>query len=315
MSHGNNIFTTSKHFKKSNDMDTLKERFEARHKKQVLFEAINDADLKAVTDVITLLKRADLSAMPNIDQMIDDVVDELNNMLAKGGTQTGAVGFLKRLFTKGESALQGPVGKALALVTTLENGFKTLPAIIKANVKGNDPGIKDRPLADVAGNRRGPLDAAIKQAFTKSPLSAKGIKLNDAQLADIVDDIMAAKLEAVAAASKALASAPSSANAVANLMKSLTSSRESIDKNDTTQSEPTQQSQKTADASKASVQTSSTKPGDEGKQLSNKQIGQKLRKAINDANVDVATFNKVYNALKDSGIELKLGNKKITIAT
>lgn len=306
-----------KHLREHLDnMNTLKERYEARHREQMLMETISDRDLKAVTDVISRLKRVDLSAMPNIDRMVDNVVDELNNMLAKGGTQTGAIGFLKRLFTSGESALQGPIGKALALITTLETGFKTMPTIIQANIKGTDPGIKDRPLADVAGNRRGPLDMAIKQAFTKSPLSIRGVKLDDSQLADIVDDIMAAKLGAIAAVSKALANSDGT-NAVQNLMKVLTTTQKPADKggsNETpTAGTATQPGQTTTNATTANKQTTPTKPSDNKQPLSNKQMNQKLRRVLGAAKIDAATFNNVYKALKNSGIDLKWGDQNIVI--
>lgn len=198
----------------------------AEHKSDMLLtEALDPKKLQSVMQIVTKLRSVDFGAVPSVDKQIDNAVGRLNKMLAKGkaSTKERAVEFMGKIMKaaaqRNMSVFQTPIGKAMALATAIETGFKDVQQLIASNVKqGALEGASDKTLKDLTGDNAKNVEKALVQAFT----SKKSQGVLDPKLA--AADIMNAKLGALAKITQAVGTGEMT-NLVDNVMGSLTGNK------------------------------------------------------------------------------------------
>lgn len=106
-------------------VETLKEIYLANKAASILIEALDEADLQVVTQIIKKLRDLKSFGLPSLNAGIETAIKELNAHTG-GGTIAKVWDKLKT-----KVGLDNPVVKAMAFASALENGISQLPTLVK----------------------------------------------------------------------------------------------------------------------------------------------------------------------------------------
>lgn len=222
----------------------------------LIIEAMDEEDLKKVSQVIDKLRTLKGKGLPSLDTAIEQAEAELNKYTG-GGAIAKAWGKLKS-----KVGIDNPVVKIMTMADALEQGFKQMPVILKNNL-GDMEQLKtqsDKTIDDLvtdAGKKK-TLVANIVKALSPKGVFGSFKKLPYLDRDVLASDITATKLSSLAPLIKAGTSGVSPQE-VASDLKGIASKGGETQTKSTVGGEPGQEPSKAAGGSPGKPSTGSSK--------------------------------------------------------
>lgn len=172
---------------------------------KTLLEAVDEAELRRAAQVLDQLEKLKTSNLNNLNNAIEQASSDVNKFV--GGDQ----GLLKKGINwfKKQLGLKDPIHKTLGFVNAIKNASNQLPTIVKNNLGTVRSDNAEKTLSDICPpEKRQTLEKTLLKSLTPTGTYAKLMGLPYGKAADIVQDIMGAKISELSTVMKQINALP-----------------------------------------------------------------------------------------------------------